>query len=66
MNEAELQYEGCRGTVVYKTMMKRAESWRYEILEVDPAEYKIRRVHDKQIDMKLKSDVHNLLVLAED
>ncbi len=64
--EAEIQYEGCKGTVVYNTLMKRATAWRFEVIDVLAAEYTLRRVHDQQEDTKLKSETHQLLTLADD
>lgn len=66
MTEAELQYEGCKGTVVYKTMMKRADTWRFEVMDDSGSCYKLKRVHDGQIADKQKSEVHSSLVLAND
>jgi hypothetical protein len=66
MDEAELQYEGCKGTAVYETMMERAEKWRFKVLEDLGSMYKICRVHDKQTADVPKSEVHQNMVLAKD
>ena len=66
MAEAEYQYEGCKETIVYKTMMDRAEKWRFEILEDLGGDYKLRRVHDNQIADRAKSEVHQSMVKAND
>ena len=66
MDEAELQYEGCKGTTVYNTMMERAEKWRFEVLEDTGSNYKLKRLHDNQIAEVPKAETHSSMVLAKD
>jgi hypothetical protein len=65
MNEAEEQYQGCKGTTVYNTLIKRAENYRFEVIGVTPGDYTLRRLSDGKENVWSKNQVHSDLVLAE-
>ncbi|NVM34020.1 MAG: hypothetical protein HWN81_00390 [Candidatus Lokiarchaeota archaeon] len=63
MSEFEYQYSGCKGSTVYASLKKVAENFEYEVIEANPANYKLKRLNDGQIDIKTKNEVEKLLIL---
>ena len=64
MDVAEDQYNGCKGTIVYEKAMRDAENFRFEVLDVLPNIYKMKRIHDKKEGDWDKTLVESSLELA--
>lgn len=64
MDVAETQYEGCRGTTVYTTMMELAKSKRFEIIGDNGSQYVIRHLGTDPIveTYSDKNEIHGLFL----
>lgn len=61
LDQVEYEFGGCKGTTVYDTMMKAASAFKFEVIDVLPSSYKLKRLPDGQVDVKETEEVHRLL-----
>jgi len=64
MDVAEQQYEGCKGTTVYESMMELANTKRFEIIGDNGSQYVVRHLDTDPIveTYSDKNEIHSLFL----